>query len=105
MPGAAKRMIASCVASAPAEHAGLPALAHHQHPVRQQKQLRHLRSHNHNGQSLGGQAEYELIDLLFRSDVNAARRLVEKQDPGSGRQPLADGDLLLVAARTASPTI
>ena len=49
-------------------------------------------------QALSRQAEYELIDFLFRSDVNAARRFVEKQHPGTGRQPLADGDLLLVAA-------
>ena len=65
------------------QHPGLPTLAHDQHPVGQQQQFRHFRRHDHNGQSLGRQAEYELIDFLFRSDVNAARRLVEKQHAGT----------------------
>ena len=46
-----------------------------------------------------GQAEDELIDFLLGSDVDAARRLVEQQNPRIGRQPFADDDLLLVAAR------
>ena len=99
MPGAAKRMIASCVASAPMST-----------PVCRPSHITSTRSDNRSSSGisevtttmanpLSGQAEYELIDLLFRSDVNAPRRLVEKQDPRSGRQPLADGDFLLVAAR------
>ena len=95
MPGAAKRMIASCVASTPVEI-----------PVWWPSHITSTRSdnrsssgisedHDHDSQSLSGQAEDELIDLLFGADVNAARRLVEQQDAGSCRQPLADRDLLL----------
>ena len=40
-----------------------------------------------------------LVDLGLRADVDAAGRLVEDQHAGSGVQPLAEDDLLLVAAR------
>ena len=39
------------------------------------------------------------VDLALGADVDAARRLVEDQDVGVGGEPLADDDLLLVAAR------
>ncbi len=44
------------------------------------------------------QLENELIDFLLRSPVNSSGRLVEQQNLGLGGEPLADDDLLLVAA-------
>ena len=38
------------------------------------------------------------VDLIFRADVDAARRLVEHQHLRLGEQPFAQHDLLLVAA-------
>jgi hypothetical protein len=46
-----------------------------------------------------GQLVEQVIDLALGAHVDAARRLVEDQDLGVGGQPLADDDLLLVAAR------
>ena len=40
----------------------------------------------------------DAVDLPLRADVDAARRLVHDQDLRVGVQPLADDDLLLVAA-------
>ena len=40
----------------------------------------------------------ERVDLRLGADVDAARRLVEDQDPALRRQPLGQHDLLLVAA-------
>ena len=98
MPGAARRMTVSCVASSRAQDAGLPALAHHQDAVGQQQQLRHLRRHHDDAEPLRGELEDQPVDLLLGADVDAARRLVEQQDARLGRQPFADHDLLLVAA-------
>ena len=81
------------------EKAGLTPFAHDQNPVRQQQQFRHFRTHDHDAQPVRRQLEYELIDLLLRPHVDSAGRLVEQQDPRRGRQPFADDDLLLVAAR------
>ena len=38
------------------------------------------------------------VDLGLGADVDAAGRLVEDEHPGAHRQPLAEHDLLLVAA-------
>ena len=38
-------------------------------------------------------------DLLLRADVDASRRVVEQDHAGADLEPLADHDLLLVAAR------
>ena len=40
----------------------------------------------------------ERVDFSLRSDVDAARRLVENQDPAARREPLGQHQLLLVAA-------
>ena len=45
------------------------------------------------------QLEDQPVDLLLGADVDAAGRLVEQQHARARRQPLADHDLLLVAAR------
>ena len=80
------------------QHARLASLAHHQDPIRKQQQLQHFGAHHHDAQALRRQLEDELIYFLLRSDVDAARRLVEQQNPRFRRQPFSDHDLLLIAA-------
>ncbi len=41
----------------------------------------------------------EMVDLALGTDVDAARRIVQQHDIRMDLQPLADDDLLLVAAR------
>ena len=48
---------------------------------------------------LARQVVDQLMDLDLGADVDAARRFVEDQHLGLRLQPLADDDLLLVAAR------
>ena len=48
---------------------------------------------------LVGQRGHLPIDLRLGAHVDAAGRLVEDQHPGLHREPLAEDDLLLVAAR------
>ena len=51
------------------------------------------------GAAGGGEAVGEGVpDLALGADVDAAGRLVEDEEAGGGHQPLADHDLLLVAA-------
>src|SRR5262249_18452750 len=51
------------------------------------------------GEAAAGQFAHQAVDLCLGTHVDAARRLVEDEDPGLARQPLAEHDLLLVAAR------
>ena len=48
------------------------------------------------------QPEDQVINLALGADIDAARRFVEQQHARLRRQPLADHDLLLVAARQRS---
>ena len=43
----------------------------------------------------------QAVDLGLGADIDADRRLVEDEQLGAMRQPFADDDLLLVAARQA----
>ena len=45
-----------------------------------------------------GQPVHQVVDLDFGADVDAARRLVEDEDARVAGEPLAEDDLLLVAA-------
>ena len=40
----------------------------------------------------------ELVDFLLGADVEAARRMIEDENPGLGVQPFRQHDFLLVAA-------
>ena len=45
-----------------------------------------------------GEAVHQVVDLHLGADVDAARRLVEDEDPHAAGEPLAEDDLLLIAA-------
>ncbi|MCA8966166.1 MAG: hypothetical protein KDC48_14880, partial [Planctomycetes bacterium] len=81
------------------QRAGDPSLVHHQHPIGEREHLFELGAHEQHGEAGGGQRVEARVDLAARADVDAARRLVEQQHARRGRQPLAEHDLLLVAAR------
>ena len=81
------------------QNPGLPSFAHHQNPVGQQQQFRHFRAHGDDGQPARREIEDQLVDFLLRADIDATRRFVEQQHPWLHPEPLADHDLLLVAAR------
>src|SRR5690606_25703190 len=80
------------------QFAGDPALRHDDDPVAHAEHLGQITGdHEHRG-ARGRQFVDQLVDLDLRADVDAARRLVEDQHLGVRQQPLADDDLLLVAA-------
>ena len=80
------------------ELAGLAALRHDQDAVGEEQELGELGADHEDGEALGGQGADEGVDLLLGADVDAAGRLVEEEDARAGGEPLADDDLLLVAA-------
>ena len=75
------------------------AVAHDQDAVAHPDQLLDLRGDHQDAGAFGGQAVDDLVDLVLGADVDAARRLVEDEQARAAQQPLADHDLLLVAAR------
>src|ERR1700723_828197 len=56
------------------------------------------RDHQRSG-ATGNQPVAQREDLGLGADVDPAGRLVEDEQPGAGGEPLADHDLLLIAAR------
>src|SRR5262245_43302240 len=73
------------------------AFAHDDDAVAHAEQLRHLRGNENNAFAGGGQLVDDRVDLIFRADVDAARRLVQDQHLGVGEQPFRQHDLLLIA--------
>src|SRR6056297_6026 len=77
---------------------GDPPRAHHDDAVAEADDLRQLAAdHDHRDAALGELMDEE-VDLALRADVDAARGLVQDQDPGIAQQDLGDDQLLLVAA-------
>ena len=74
------------------------AVVHHADPVTDAEQFRHFRRDHHDAFTGRRQFVDDTIDLVFRTDVDAAGRLVENQDLGVRHQPFRQHDLLLVAA-------
>ena len=79
--------------------AGDAALAHHDDAMAHAQDLGQFRRDHDDRLALLRQIVQQAVDLALRAHVNAAGRLVEDQDVGVDRQPLADDHLLLVAAR------
>ncbi len=75
------------------------ALVHDHDPVRHAQHLGQFgRNHDH-GDAVLRQPRDQAVNFGLRADVDAARRLVEDQDPGLRQQPARDQHLLLVPAR------
>ena len=61
-----------------------------------------LRRNHNNGQAAFRQVDHQAMDLRFRTDIHALRRLVQDENFGSDGKPAREGDLLLIAARELS---
>ena len=74
------------------------AAVHHQDAVAAADELIVVGRVEEDGRSCAGKLVQKRVDLLLGADVDPARRIVEQQDARLGHQPLADDELLLVAA-------
>ena len=70
-----------------------------EHAIGQSQHFRQFRRDQHNRQSALCQLINLRVDFLLGADIDAARRLVEKQHARIGQQPFRQHNLLLVAAR------
>ena len=75
-----------------------PALGHHQDAVGERSSSGSSELTSTIARPRPAQPLDQVVDLLLGADVDAAGRLVEEQHARRGGQPLADHDLLLVAA-------
>ena len=71
----------------------------HSHAIGHAKDLGQFGADQDDAYALRRQLVEQFVDRVFRADVDAARGLVEEQHPRVAKQPLADDDLLLIAAR------
>ncbi len=67
--------------------------------VAQAQQLVRFGRPDQDGHALGGKFADDLVDFGLGAYIDAARRVVEKQQPRPQGQPLGEDDLLLVARR------
>src|ERR1700733_7591738 len=82
----------------PFEKAANLAATHHHDAVGHADQLLDLGG---NEEDRGARSDHlvdDLINFIFCSDVDAARRLIEDEDRGGAEQPFRNHDLLLIAA-------
>ena len=94
----AARTTDSSSASVARELTGDPALVHHEHAVGHPEHLGQLGADHQHREALARELGHQPVHLGLRADVDAARRLVDDQDLRARGEPLAEHDLLLVAA-------
>ncbi len=75
------------------------AVVEHQHPVAAADQFVVVGRVEEDRRAVRGELAQELVDLLLGADVDAARGVVQQDDPRPAHQPLGDHHLLLVSAR------
>ena len=92
------RMIFSWLASRRRHFADDAPFVHDVDAVGDAEQFGHLRRDDDDRLTLRGEPRDDRVDLVFRADVDAARRLVEDQHFRIGEQPFRQHHLLLVAA-------
>src|SRR5580765_6083626 len=80
------------------EFTGQTAFVKHYDAVRQSKHLGQFRGNEHDRHAVFCQFVYLGVDLLFCTDVDAACRLVEKEDFWIRKQPFTKHNLLLISA-------
>ena len=75
------------------------AVAQDDEPIRALHDLLEVGADEDDGQTLAGEVAHERLDLGLGADVDAARRVVEDEEPRGGGQHAGQEHLLLVAAR------
>ena len=91
--------ISACsVISSPDQLALDRAVIEHQHAIAAADQLVIVGRIEDDRRALVGETPEQLIEFLLGADVDAARRIVEKDDARVAHQPFGDHHLLLVAA-------
>ena len=78
-----------------------PPLAHDEHAVAHAEHFRQFARDHQDGDARAGELAHQAVDLGLGADVDAARRLVEDEELRIVGEPLAEHDLLLVAAGEA----
>src|SRR5829696_1165454 len=81
------------------EFTGDATLGEGVHAIGDAEELGQLRRDHDDALALGGEPVDDRVDLVLRTDVDAAGGLVEDEHVGVGVDPLRQHDLLLVAAR------
>ena len=92
-------MTASSSSSARGQFAGNAALVHHQRPVGHADDLFHLARCKQDRNAPAGQLIHQFINFFLRAHIDPARRFIEQQQLRIQAKPLAEHDLLLIAAR------
>ena len=90
--------IASSDASACGRRGGHSALVEHHDPIAKMDQFGRVGAEQDDGFALRRHCAQRKVDLALGLDVDAARRIIQKQDRRLERQPFRQRDLLLVAA-------
>jgi hypothetical protein len=72
---------------------------HHRDAVADRRKFGKFGRDEDDGLALGSQGAHEAQYFALRADVDAGRGFIHDENVGIGRQPLADDDLLLIAAR------
>jgi hypothetical protein len=75
-----------------------PPLTHDEHSICEPDDLRQFGGDDDDRFSIRSEAFDKAVNLGFRSDVYAARRLVEQENLAIRRDPMRDDSLLLVSA-------
>src|SRR4051794_37338824 len=78
------------------------AIAHDEKAMAEAEELLQLRRDEEDRDAPPGELEKNLVDLLLRADIDAARRLVADQEARVAEEGTAEQHLLLVAARELS---
>src|SRR5271170_4568709 len=73
------------------------AIAHDDHAVAEADRLLQGVGGQDDREALGGDGADELVDFLLGADVEAARRVIEDENPGLGLEPFRQHDFLLIA--------
>src|SRR6185437_4824444 len=76
-----------------------PPLAQHENPARQPQHFWQLARDEQDGIPLCRQPVNERVNLGLRSDIHAARRLIENENARCRREPARHDHLLLIPAR------
>ena len=93
-----------CSSTPPANSATLRPVAQHDDAVAKADQLGHLARGDENAEALRGELAQPRIDLALGADVDAARRLVEKEEPRVRRGPPWPARPSAGCRRTGRPT-